>query len=237
MKRATASTQKSTRAASKVAASKPLTLTERKREDILRAAAEVFRRDGVRGASTDAIAERAGVSKRTLYNHFASKDALFDAVIERYWQRFAARFDEETDAALDLESRIVALSLARLQVLLDPELIGFFRAVLGESMRTPELARVWGHGVDALALLGLRAFVREERERGRLRFDDEEVAIAQLWALCFDPLFWTSVLLMRARVSHAEREATVREGAKTFIARFGAQATAERTPPKTRSVR
>jgi hypothetical protein len=45
------------------------------------------------------------------------------------------------------------------------------------------------------------------------------------------------VLLLRARVSNAEREATVREGARTFIARFGAPTTAERTPPKTRSVR
>lgn len=211
-------------ARSKAASKKPPTLTERKREDILRAAAEAFRHDGVRGASSDAIAERAGVSKRTLYNHFASKDALFDAVIERYWQRIAGALEADTDRSLDLEARIVALCMPRLNVLLDPELVGFFRAVLGESMRTPELARAWGHGIDPLAVLGLRAFVREERERGRLQYASEELAAAQLWGLCFDPLFWPSVLLLRARIPLVEREQCVREGARTFIARFRATA-------------
>ncbi len=223
----------STKPAAPRAKDKPLTLTERKREDILRAAAEAFRHDGVRGASTDAIAERAGVSKRTLYNHFASKDALFDAVIERYWQRFSKSFESATDSELDLESRIVALCLPRLQVLLDPELVGFFRAVLGESMRTPELARAWGHGIDALAVLGFRAFVLEERARKRIAFDNEELVATQLWALCVDPLFWPTVLLLRTRHTHAEREACVREGAKTFIARFAVSPPTSPTPKLT----
>lgn len=235
--------------ASPTKSAKPPTLTERKREDILRAAAEAFRHDGVRGASSEAIAERAGVSKRTLYNHFASKDALFDAVIERYWQRIAGALDADThspeDPSLALEERVLALCIPRLDVLLDPELVGFFRAVLGESMRTPELARAWGHGIDPLAVLGLRAFVREEKERGRLHFDSEELAATQLWGLCFDPLFWPSVLLLSAKIPHAARESTVREGARTFIARFGsaptnstettAENTAENTAPKRRS--
>lgn len=199
------------------------TLTERKREDILRAAAEAFRHEGVRGASTDAIAERAGVSKRTLYNHFASKDALFDAVIERYWRRFADKFETEIDPALPLEARVIALCISRLDVLLDPELIGFFRAVLGESVRTPELVRAFGHEVDALEMLGLESFVREEHARGRLRFDRPEgatIAAAQLWNLCINPLFWSSALLLRPKGNKSEREHTVREGAKTFLARY-----------------
>ncbi|MFO0560385.1 MAG: TetR/AcrR family transcriptional regulator [Polyangiales bacterium] len=218
----TKSTEGKAPSASAKKASKPPTLTERKREDILRAAAEAFRHDGVRGASSEAIAERAGVSKRTLYNHFASKDALFDAVIERYWQRIAGALESDTDESLDLEERILALCIARLKVLLDPELVGFFRAVLGESMRTPELARAWGHGIDPLAVLGLRAFVREEKERGRLQYDSEELAATQLWGLCFDPLFWPSVLLLSAKIPHAARELCVREGARTFLARFAA---------------
>ncbi len=204
------------------------TLTERKREDILRAAAEAFRHDGVRGASTDAIAERAGVSKRTLYNHFASKDALFDAVIERYWRRFAGKLDDAIDPELALEERIVALCVSRLEVLLDPELIGFFRAVLGESMRSPELVRAFGHEVDALEMLGLESFVREEKSRGRITFDRADgasVAASQLWNLCINPLFWSSALLLRAKANKSERERAVREGAKTFLARYAAAST------------
>lgn len=214
---------KSPREPSSAGAAKAPTLTERKREDILRAAAEAFRHDGVRGASTDAIAERAGVSKRTLYNHFSSKDALFDAVIERYWQRLAQSLEAEADESLDLESRIVSLCLARLAVLLDPEVIGFFRAVLGESVRSPELSRAWGYEVDPLSWLGLRAFVQQERARGRLAYESEELATTQLWGLCMDPLFWPAVLLLSARTPVASRERIVREGARTFVARYGAR--------------
>ncbi len=46
------------------------------RERILQAAGKLFHRDGIRAISVDAIAEKAGVTKRTLYYHFRSKDDL-----------------------------------------------------------------------------------------------------------------------------------------------------------------
>ena len=52
------------------------TRTERKRCAILEAAAEEFQANGFEGTSMDRVAERAGVSKRTIYNHFENKEAL-----------------------------------------------------------------------------------------------------------------------------------------------------------------
>ena len=52
-----------------------------KRRAIVRAATELFLRAGYGAVSMDAIAARAGVSKRTLYRHVSGKDALFGAVI------------------------------------------------------------------------------------------------------------------------------------------------------------
>jgi AcrR family transcriptional regulator len=49
------------------------------RERILQAAAKLFHSDGIRAVSVDAIAEKAGVTKRTLYYHFRSKDDLIAA--------------------------------------------------------------------------------------------------------------------------------------------------------------
>jgi AcrR family transcriptional regulator len=51
------------------------------REKILKAAAHLFYLEGVRSVSVDAIAERAGVTKKTLYYHFASKDELIAAYL------------------------------------------------------------------------------------------------------------------------------------------------------------
>ncbi|WES63050.1 helix-turn-helix domain containing protein [Microbacter sp. GSS18] len=50
--------------------------TERTREALLTAALELFAERGYAGATTAAIAERAGVSEMTLFRHFPTKDAL-----------------------------------------------------------------------------------------------------------------------------------------------------------------
>jgi AcrR family transcriptional regulator len=52
------------------------------REELLRAAGEVFAAKGFRAASVDEIAERAGYSKGALYWHFPSKDEVFLALLE-----------------------------------------------------------------------------------------------------------------------------------------------------------
>jgi len=51
------------------------------RERILKASSHLFYLEGIRSVSVDAIAERAGVTKKTLYYHFASKDDLIAAYL------------------------------------------------------------------------------------------------------------------------------------------------------------
>lgn len=53
-------------------------------EAILRAAAQVFRRHGYASATTDRIAERAGVSIGSLYQYFPNKDAILVALAEQH---------------------------------------------------------------------------------------------------------------------------------------------------------
>jgi len=62
------------------------------RERIVAAASELFYAEGIRAVSVDAVAERAGLTKRTLYYHFASKDDLIDAYLEAREQPNLARF-------------------------------------------------------------------------------------------------------------------------------------------------
>ena len=64
-------------------------LTDRKRSAILEAAAEQFRLHGFETASVDSIAAAAGVSKRTVYNHFPSKEELFNETIMQMFQSSA----------------------------------------------------------------------------------------------------------------------------------------------------
>jgi TetR/AcrR family transcriptional regulator of autoinduction and epiphytic fitness len=58
--------------------------TSKKREDILDGAIEAFREHGYEKVNMDQIAGKSGASKRTLYNHFSSKEELLQAVVSRY---------------------------------------------------------------------------------------------------------------------------------------------------------
>ena len=53
----------------------------RKRRAILDAATSVFLRSGYLGTSMDEIAALAGVSKQTIYKHFADKERLFSEIV------------------------------------------------------------------------------------------------------------------------------------------------------------
>ena len=53
------------------------------KERILKTADRLFYLDGIRAIGVDTIAAEIGISKRTLYNHFPSKDALIAAYLER----------------------------------------------------------------------------------------------------------------------------------------------------------
>ena len=80
-------------------------------ERILAAADKLFYRQGIRAVGVDAVAAEAGVSKRTLYNHYPSKDALIAAYLTARFQPLApsdkpAR--EQLLGAYDRLERIIA---------------------------------------------------------------------------------------------------------------------------------
>ncbi len=62
------------------------------RERVIKAASHLFYMEGIRSVSMDAIAERAGVTKKTLYYHFTSKDELIAAHLAQRDQPNLAAF-------------------------------------------------------------------------------------------------------------------------------------------------
>ena len=65
-----------------MSARKPTRIQLENKEKILNAALEVFARDGFRGATVDAIAAAAGMSKPNLLYYYASKEAIYRTVLE-----------------------------------------------------------------------------------------------------------------------------------------------------------
>jgi AcrR family transcriptional regulator len=88
---------------------------------ILDAAMRVFRRHGFRRSSIEQAAEEASLTRQALYHHFASKEALFRAVIERLYEQGLAAEIAAAKAAeeegLELTDILIAEIGARMQTM------------------------------------------------------------------------------------------------------------------------
>ena len=86
------------------------------RERIISAASKLFYSEGIRAVSVDAVAEKAGLTKRTLYYHFRSKDDLIAAYLAARDQPNLALFKrwfDETDGDLPAKVQAIFIHLAR----------------------------------------------------------------------------------------------------------------------------
>ena len=108
---------------------------------IVQAADDLFYGEGIRSASMDAIAERAGVTKRTLYYHFRSKDDLIAAYLQARDEPTLARYAywlDETEGSLADQMAGIFRRLARVAARAKWKGCGFLRAAA-------ELASSPGH--------------------------------------------------------------------------------------------
>lgn len=83
-----------------------------RREDLLAAAAERFVAVGLRRTTMEDIASQAGAGKATLYRHFANKDAVIDALIDREAARFERRLRDAATREPGASARIEAAFVA-----------------------------------------------------------------------------------------------------------------------------
>ena len=79
-----------------------------RRKQLLGAAQEVFVAQGYHAAAMDDIAERAGVSKPVLYQHFPSKHELYLALLDQHAERLVDRVREALASTTDNKARVAA---------------------------------------------------------------------------------------------------------------------------------
>ena len=97
----------------------------------------------------DMIAREAGVSKATVYAHFAGKEELFGAVIGRECERCFARFSAGELDPRDVRSSLAMLGRRFLDLVLSPDAIALHRIIVAEVTRFPALGQVfWQAGPE-----------------------------------------------------------------------------------------
>lgn len=155
----------------------------RKRGEIVAAARRAFFDTGFAGASIEAIAAEAGVSKVTVYNHFGDKRGLFSATVESECEAIRSRllFDE---GAGSLRDRLVAFGDTMVAFLSRPEMIRFEQRMAAEIEHDPELGPCFLEAGPRRMLRTLAGLLEREIARGTLRPVDPEVMAEQLASMC-----------------------------------------------------
>src|SRR5262245_57313638 len=115
------------------------------REAILTSALTLIARHGMVGSSIDQIATEAGITKGAVYWHFESKDALFDAILERIRVRWQEKVQNPLGGKTSATARLIALFDGYASLFTEtPEICLFMQRVLLEGDRefSPRVARI-----------------------------------------------------------------------------------------------
>jgi TetR/AcrR family transcriptional regulator of autoinduction and epiphytic fitness len=109
-----------------------------KRNAMLDAGIAELAEAGLVGASMESIAARAEVSKRTLYKHFPSKDAVFEAVLALLIERVDPLGKLHYDKQRDFAEQLREVAEKEMQLICDPGFVRLSRILMIECMRSQE---------------------------------------------------------------------------------------------------
>jgi len=192
---------------------------------IKEAAITLFLRRGYVGTSMDEIAAEAGVSKQTVYTHFADKEQLFSELI-RGNTEVAEQFVQSLLPALgntaDLEGELRTLCRRYLAAVMQPQVMQLRRLIVGEAGRFPDLACDYYQRVPEAVVSALGARLQEIAASGLLKLDDPVVAARHLaWLVLGIPLDRAMFCRDESRYSPEELDALADAGARAFLAAYG----------------
>ena len=205
---------------------RPVGGSELKRNLIAQAALRLFLRTGFARTSVDAIAEEAGVSKRTIYNHYGDKESLFLSVVRETYEGMIAVLERLMDQYLTdvpddaVEANIVAFSCdLALLAAQSSERSAVIRLMMTEASHFPELQDVQMRprgitGAIAERLTRLAA-------RGLLDVPDPEEAANHLFSLTMGQMN-NRTLFGAIPVSDEEITRMASSGARAFLRAYRA---------------
>ena len=200
----------------------PQRLTDRKRQAIIQAAIIEFRDNGFEITSMDKIAATAGVSKRTVYNHFPSKEELFAEILNQLWIRVTAEQETAYRPNLPLRDQLRVLLMAKLQMLGDDNFLDLARVAIAATIHSPERAQ------DMVARMGereegLTVWIRAAQADGRLKATAPDFAAQQVQGLLKSFAFWPQISMGKPGLSPEEQHQVAESALDMFLACYQLQ--------------
>ena len=192
----------------------------RKYRQIMEAALTLFVGSGFDATSMDMIARQAGVSKATLYVHFASKDDLLVTLVDEECRRLGPQaLWQPQDGTLDLEQALRAIAQSYTAFFLDDRGLGVHRLIMSTAPRFPKLAEVFLAAGPRRCEQEVESFLNLAVERGALAIPNIALAATQFLSLVQGRMHLRWELSLNPP-TRAEYQALIEGGIRVFVAAY-----------------
>lgn len=167
-------------------------LSEIKREQIIKAATREFLKQGFQNCSMDTIAHNAEVSKRTVYNHFNSKEELFVSILAHLSEGDHPVFDQDFSSDQSIEDQLLEIARIEVDILQSKDVQQYARILLGELIRSDDMVQLF-ESKRPSCHAGFIIWLEKTIAEGKLAVADSELASEQFFGLLKTHAFWPTL--------------------------------------------
>lgn len=196
--------------------SKRLSQDER-RSALLRAAAEIFFEQGYADTSLDALIQRAGGSKRSIYTEFGSKEGLFITLVSEQAGLILSSLEHIEDSDISLRETLLNFARNLMRALMSPTVIGVGWAIIADGIRFPEIAEKYYEYGPGRSAERLAEVLESARQKGEITIKDCSLAANQFMGMLRDNTYLQILLRLRPPLTEAEQENYIHSVVDIFL--------------------
>ncbi len=201
---------------------KKRSVSEQKRLAILEAAKEIFVEQGFLATSMDAVAMKAGVSKRTVYNHFPSKEELFSSIILQLLSYTQEIMQQAFDPNRPVRDQLIEIAELKTQLFTNEDTLPITRLILSETIRDPEkMLNVLSKIEESEAVFF--EFLEQATHKGALKITNPQRAATQFFSLIKGELFWPMIIKGQGLPDDETCQQVIEQAVDIFLSYYGGE--------------
>jgi AcrR family transcriptional regulator len=187
------------------------------RQLLIEAARQEFETNGYARTCISDVAQRAGVSTKTMYRLIPNKAELLQRVLSDTIGKFMIDFDAEGLDALPLEEAVERMLIAYASLTLSKETIAIHRLVIRESCQFPEVATAFHETAILPTTEAMAGWLRRQCERGLIALKDPRLAAEMLRGMMIMEPQRAVMLGQRSAPGREEIVARAKKCAQVFL--------------------
>jgi len=184
---------------------------------LVEAATAEFQANGYAATTMGNVAQRAGISTKTMYRLIPCKADLFEKVVSERIGIFMLEVNSNELDKYDLVEAVEHMLVWFGKLTLSPETIALLRLVIGESDRFPELAATFHEIAVVQSTNTIAGWLDRQRQRGLLKIDDPVKSASALRGMMTMDLQRTAMLRLANAPTTEEIEARAKFCARLFV--------------------